>query len=165
MNKNKQIRGGGRRERQKGQALVETALIFMAVLGTVVFILDIGHLTLMENFITERTREAARNAAVNNWTSSQVANYLVYNDPNSTLGNTNNVNGAQPGYMGLTTSEVTTTYEGTAGTPDYRVQVKVSGVSVFPIQLFNEWGLIGTGSFSAPPVVVTVPMQSAGSTS
>ena len=146
-----------RTRRQAGQSLVESALVFMTVLATIVFIIDCGHLMLMENFITERTREAARAAAVNNWTSSQIAAYLVYNDASSSA--------TGPGYMGLTTSEVTSTFLGTSGTPDYRIQVKVSGVSVFPVQLFSEWTLIGPGTFSAPPVVVTMPVQSQGSTS
>jgi len=140
---------------RRGQALVEAALVMMTVMATMLFIFDTAHLMLMQNFITERTREAARAAAVNNWTNDQIANYLVYNS----------TTGSGAGYMGLTTSEVTVNYLGTAGTPDYRVQVKVSGVPVFPVQLFTEWGLIGNGTYTAPPVVMTVPVQSDGSTS
>ena len=154
---NTSVKSGKRAHRQAGQSLVESALVVITVLATIVFIIDCGHLMLMENFITERVRETARAAAVNNWTTTQIGKFLVYNDANSTS------TGA--GYMGLTTSEVTASYLGTSGTPDYRVQVKVSGVSVFPVQLFSEWSLIGSGSFSAPPVVITMPVESAGSTS
>jgi len=51
----------------------------LTLVGMIVFIMDVGRMMMMEQFITERARVTVRQAAVNNWTATQVQNYLVYN--------------------------------------------------------------------------------------
>src|SRR5579864_2973064 len=93
---------GARRRRQRGAALVETALVLITLLGMILFILDMGRILLTEQFIAERARVGARNAVVNNWNSTDVANYV--NDTTTTA-----PSGNPPGFLGLLTSQVTLT--------------------------------------------------------
>src|SRR5574337_1644225 len=122
-----------RRARQKGSAMLETALVLLTVLSMIIFIMDMGRILLLQQFITARATATVRAAAVNNWTQTDVQNYLVYN---STSAPQNNGGAGQPapqegggyGFLGLQPSQVSFTTLGTAGTPDYRLQVQVSGV-------------------------------------
>ncbi len=68
-----------RKKNQKGASIVEAALVVLTLVGMIVFIMDVGRMMMMEQFITERARVTVRQAAVNNWTATQVQNYLVYN--------------------------------------------------------------------------------------
>src|SRR5579862_1263453 len=99
------------KRRQKGAAIVETALVTLTLVGMIVFVMDMGRLLLTEQFITERARTTARNAAVNNWDSTAVANYVVYN---STTAPANKNGVAQAGDLGLLASQVTYSTLGTA---------------------------------------------------
>ena len=132
--------------REKGAAMVEGALVMLSLLAMLLFIMDMGRILLMEQYIAYRAEATVRQAAVNNWTSADAQNYLVYND----------TSGSGPGLMGLTASEVSYTTVGTSGAPDYMVQVTVSGVPAF------EWIPFIAGRLALPSVVVTAPAQSLG---
>lgn len=136
---------------QKGQAMVESALVLTAILCMLIFILDMGRLLLTQQFIAERARAAARAAAVRNWTSTEVANYLVFNSSTAPPGVT-------VGMLGLKPSQVSFQKLGTAGASDYRLKIRVSGVQVLTFIPFMA------GTYTAAPVTVTVPTQSLGST-
>jgi Flp pilus assembly protein TadG len=143
-----------KRRVEKGSTMVESVLVLLTIVGMIIFIMDMGRLLLVQQFISERARTTVRAASVNNWTATQVANYLCYNSINAPSGGTSTT----PGYMGLTPSQVTYTLLGTAGTLDYRLQVKVSGVPMF------TWIPFITGQYTAAPVTVTFPAQSLGAT-
>lgn len=130
---------------------METALVLLTVVGMILFIMDIGRILLMQQFITERARNTVRNAVVNNWDATATKNYLVYN---STTAPDNN----PPGYLGLLTSQVSYSPLGTLGQPDYRLQVKVSGVPAL------TWIPYIAGRYTLPPITATAPAQSLGST-
>jgi Flp pilus assembly protein TadG len=134
---------------QKGATIVESALVFLTLMGMIIFIMDMGRMLLVQQFITERVRSTARQAAVNNWTATQVQNYVVYNSITAP-------NGGGPGYLGLLTSQVSYTTLNAAGTPDYSLQVMVSGVPVF------TWIPYMAGKYTAPPIFATMPAQSLG---
>ena len=106
---------------------------------------------LIQEWVGERTRATARAAAVNNWTSTQIANYLVYN-------NTTAPSGGGAGYLGLLTSQVSSSFLGSSSSPDYRLQVKVSGV---PVLTFIPYM---AKTYTLRPVVATMPTESLGST-
>ena len=145
-----------RRKNQKGAHIVESALVLLTLLGMIIFIMDMGRMLLTQQYVTERARTTARQASVNNWTATQVQNYLVYNTVTApSQGGANG--GASAGYMGLLPSQVSYTTLGTSGTPDYRLKVTVSGVPVL------SWIPGMAGKYTAPPVVATVPAQSLGS--
>lgn len=139
----------GLRHNQRGSAMVESALVFLVTMMTLIFVIDMGRMLVIQQFVTERVRQTARKAAVNNWTSTQVKNYLVYGSADAAAQST-------PGRMGLLPSQVTYQTLGTSGTPNHRVQVKVSGV---PAVLFIPRL---SGRYTLPAVVATVPAQSMG---
>ncbi len=116
----------------------------------ILFIMNMGWMLLLEQFITERARTTARAGAVNTWTSADAANFFVY-------GTTTAPHGGGPGYLGLLSSQVSYQALGSSDQSDYRVQVSVSGV---PAVMF--WMPYLAGSYALPPIHVTVPAQSLG---
>jgi Flp pilus assembly protein TadG len=142
-----------RKNREKGASLVESALVLVTVLGMILFILDMGRILLMQQFITARAQATVRQAVVNNWSAANVQNYLVYNSTTAPGGS------GTPGLLGLLPSQVSYTPLGTSGTPDYRLQVTVSGVPAF------TWIPFISGIYTLPTVVATAPAQSLGATS
>jgi Flp pilus assembly protein TadG len=140
-----------KKKKQRGAAMLETALVLITVLGMILGIMDMGRLLLIEQFITERTREGARNAVVNNWDQTAVQNYVVY-------GSTTAPSGGGPGFLGLTTSNVAFTSVPDSGIGDARYQVAVSGVK-FPVFIPYI-----AGNYTAPTITVTSPVQSQGAT-
>ncbi|MFM2125752.1 MAG: hypothetical protein RL328_2203 [Acidobacteriota bacterium] len=137
------------RRNQSGSALVESSLIFLVMMMTLIFVIDMGRMMVIQQFINERVRQTARKAVVNNWTTTQVKNYLVYGTADAAAQ-------TAPGRLGLLPSQVTYATLGTAGTSNYRVQVKVSGV---PAVLFIPKL---AGHYTLPSVTATVPAQSMG---
>lgn len=152
----KSIRPVRRGRREKGDTILETALVVLTMTAMITFVMDIGRVLLIEQFVTERARSTVREATVNSWSAATAANYLVYNS--ATAPASSGSAGAPAGFLGLQTSQVTYTPLGTAGTPDYRLQIKVSGVPLF---MWTPWL---AGQYTAPPVVVTMPAQSLGAT-
>jgi Flp pilus assembly protein TadG len=63
------------RSHQRGQAMVESALILLSLLMMILFILDMGRVLFLQQFITERARATARAASVNNWDEWKVRGY------------------------------------------------------------------------------------------
>lgn len=131
--------------------MVETALVLMTVIGMIIFIMDIGRILLIQQFISERARNTVRSAVVNNWDATDTKNYLVYNS-------TTAPDGGGAGYMGLETSQVSYQALGTLGQPDYRLQVKVTGVPVL------TWIPYIARSYTLAPITATAPGQSLGAT-
>jgi hypothetical protein len=141
----------GRLKTQKGANILESALVLLTVLGMFLFIMDMGRILLIQQFITERARATVRSAVVNNWTATATQNYLVYNS-------TTAPGGGGAGFMGLQTSNVTYQTLGTSGTPDYMLQVKVSGVPAV------TWIPYVSGTYTLAPITASMPAQSLGAT-
>lgn len=138
---------------QTGAAMLETALVLLTLLAMITFIMDMGRLLLVQQFITERARVTARTAALNNWGASDAANFFCYNSTTAPGGD-NTV----PGYMGVLPSQVTYQTLGSSTSPDYRLQVVVSGIPMF------TWIPYIAGQYTAPPITVTTAAQSLGAT-
>lgn len=153
-NQNKQTRA--RKKRQRGAALLETALVFTVALSMIVFIVDMGRILLTQQFIAERARVGVRNAVVNNWDATAVANYVAYGSTTAPTGT--DQNSTPPGFLGLTPSEVTLTTYADSGIGDARYKVTVQGV-----QLFTFIPYIA-GNYHAPAVTATAAVQSQGAT-
>jgi hypothetical protein len=141
----------GRRKNQKGANILESALVLLTVLGMFLFIMDMGRILLIQQFITERTRATVRSAVVNNWNAAATQNYLVYNS-------TTAPNGGGAGFLGLQTSNVTYQTLGTAGATDYMLQVKVSGVPAV------TWIPYISKTYTLAPITAAMPAQSLGAT-
>lgn len=149
--KNQNTKAQARKKRQRGAALVETALVFTVALGMVLFIVDMGRILLTQQYISERAQVAVRSAVVNNWDSTTVANYVVYGSPSAP-------SDGGAGLMGLTTSEVTFNAFADSGIGDARYQVVVQGVPMF------TWIPYIAGRYTAPTITATAPVQSQGAT-
>jgi len=145
--KNNSIRR--RTKNQRGSSMVEGALVLLTMLAMIIFILDMGRILLIQQYITERARTTVRNAVVNNWDSTKAANYLVYNT-------TTAPSGGGAGFMGLLTSQVT--YSTLGSNDSARVQVKVSGVPALVLIPFIS------GTYTLAPITASLPSQSLGST-
>ena len=105
---------------QRGQAVVESALIMLIFLPVLIGILDFGQFLYFHQSLTERARAAARYGAVHTYSGgSDSANVAVYNDPAGTA------NGATALLPDLTTGIVSATLSG-AGTDDARITVTIS---------------------------------------
>ena len=142
-------RNTARRKNQKGANILESALVLLTMLGMILFIMDMGRILLIQQFITERARAAVRSAVVNNWSATATKNYLVYNS-------TTAPNGGGAGFLGLQTSNVTYQTLGTSGTPDYMIQVKVSGIQA------TTWIPYISGAYTLAPITFAMPAQSLG---
>jgi len=155
INKSRNTKIQDRKKRQRGAALVETALVFTSALAMIVFIVDMGRILLTQQFIAERARVGVRNAVVNNWDSTAVANYVVYGSTTAPPASGGSV---PPGFLGMTTSEVTLHTYPDSGIGDARYQVTVTGVPMF------TWIPYMAGKYYSPTIIATAPVQSQGAT-
>ncbi len=156
----KGMKQGMKRRRQRGAALVETALVLTTLLGMILFIVDMGRVLLIQQFIGERARLGVRSAVVNNWDASQVANYVVYGNPGAPQdgGSNDQSSPAQPGLLGLLPSQVTFTAYPDSGVNDARYQVTIQGVPLF------TWVPFIAGRYNTPAVTPTMPVETLGAT-
>lgn len=113
------------RKNQRGQAMLESALIMMIFLPMLIGILDFAQFLYFHQAIAERTRAAARYGAVHTFTDgSDIVNVAIYNDP---AGTANGATALVPnltataGQNGTVTATLTD-----AGTDDARVRVTVT---------------------------------------
>jgi len=84
---------------RRGAVLIEATLVVMTFLVMCIGILDLGQFLYRQESLAERVRAVSRTAVVRNYTTNQVVNAIVYNDPASTS--------TGPGFLGLTRSNVT----------------------------------------------------------
>ena len=137
--------------------MLETALVLSTLLGMIIFVMDMGRMLLWQQFFMERARTGVRNAVVNNWDSTSVANYVCYGTttaPALSPGDTSEA----PGYLGLVPSEVTFNSIADSGANDARYQVIIQGVDMF------SWIPGMAGRYRAAPLIATMPVESAGAT-
>jgi Flp pilus assembly protein TadG len=97
------------RSRRRGQSLVESALILLVAISTVIAILDFSQLLFTHQLLVERTRAALRWGMINKWdgTGDKIASMVLYGRPTG---------GTGAGVLGLTRSNVRVTL--TPGTVD-----------------------------------------------
>jgi hypothetical protein len=111
------------RRRQRGQALVESALIFVVFFAFVIGLLDIGQMMFLHQTLVERARNAARWGAINAYDQVSIQNLVLY-------GKTSPAFTDRP-FWNLSASNVTVNNPGCGPTPkiDCRITVVVSGYS------------------------------------
>jgi len=137
-----------RKQRQRGNAVLESALVLLTLLTSILFVTDVGRLMLFQQFYEERARTGVRSAIVNNWTNSQLQNFIVYGTTTA---------GTGTGFLGLNTGNVAVTTLGTDGSSTYTLKVTISGIQMF------AWFPMAS-SYTAAPVVAIMPYQSQGVT-
>ena len=114
-----------RREKQRGQAVVEAALIMLVAIPALVGTMDFGQLIYYHQPLTERVRAASRWGAVNTFNATSIANVAIYNDP------AGSANGATPQLPYLQTSDSSadayvSAALSDAGTENARVRVTIT---------------------------------------
>ncbi len=97
------------RNRRRGQSLIESALILVGAISTIIAILDFSQLLFTHQLLVERTRAALRWGMINKWdgTGDKIASMVLYGKPTG---------GTGAGALGLTRSNVRVTL--TPGTVD-----------------------------------------------
>src|SRR3954466_2492017 len=94
----RQLRNG-----QRGQAMLESALVLLIFVPVLMGIADFGQFIYFHSSLTERARAASRYGAVHTYTDgTAIQNVAVYNDPSP-------ADGTKPLLPYLTTSLVTAT--------------------------------------------------------
>ncbi len=133
-----------RRKGQHGQAILESALVMITTLCTILFIVDISRLLFYKQYFAERARYGARWASVNTASETNVKNVVCYNS----------TTGTGTGYFGLAPSNVSVTYDNVNGF----VTVSISGFQTITLIPFIA------GNFTIPATTVTMSQQSMGQT-
>jgi len=112
-----------KRRRLRGQSLVETALVLLPFVLTLLGAFDVGQVLFLHATLHERARAGVRYAVVHGYDAPTVQNFVVYNSATP----------AGPRLFGLQTSMVTVTrYD--LGTGNDRIEVKISN---YPMRFFS----------------------------
>ena len=120
--------------RQRGQAMIESALILMIFVPVLLGIADFGQVLYLHTSLTERARAAARYGAAHTYTDgTAIKNVAVYNDSNPAAG-------TAPLLPNLTTDLVTATLDD-AGTDSARITVTITS---YPFNFISGFMLQST---------------------
>ena len=131
-----------RRARQKGSALVESALLGIIFFAMLVATFDFGQFLFVHQALVERTRSAARWGMVNGGTDIDgTRNMVLYNQPTA---------GTNP-FFGMTASNVTVTTSD-LNTDNARLTVKVDNYAYKMISPYIA------GTYTGPGITVSVPL-------
>lgn len=131
---------------QRGNAMVEGALIFGAFMMMLIGVADFAQFLFVHNGITDRVRTAARYGAANTPVdTAAVKNVVLYGRPALGSGVTMNAS------FNLTPEMVDVQVLG-AGTDDNRVQVKVTNYRYFMLSP------LVFGTYTGPAITATIPL-------
>jgi Flp pilus assembly protein TadG len=135
-----------RRTNQRGQAMLESALVMLIFLPVLFGIMDFGQFFYLHQSLTERIRAAARYGAVHTFTDgSDIVNVAIYNDPTGTA---NGATAILPNLSsGATCNGCVSAALTGAGTEDARIQVKINK---YPYSF-----LIIPSSLNPPTITIT----------
>jgi hypothetical protein len=138
-----------RRQNQKGNALVESALVLGIFVFVLVGIVDFAQILHVHQSLVERVRSVARTAVVQNLTVDQIRDRIVYGQ---TMNDSTTPDVMPAGFMGLRREHVTVqildrTYN------EHRLVVDVNGV---PIIILSPL-IYGQGRNL--PLRITIPLE------
>ncbi len=141
---------------QRGQSLVEAALVLFVFLSFLLGIADCGQVLFAHQALVERARSAARWAVVHDWQGPEpIVNLVLYGQTQEPPAL---INHEAAGYLGMTAANVRVTYQ--PPTPD-RPDDGMLTVAVvnFESHLYSPW--ISRVLVSSRPVLVSCPMAAA----
>jgi len=118
-------RSAMKRRGERGQSLVESALVLAAFLGLVLGIVDVGQLLFERQTLAERVHQASRWGAIHRYDPQAIRNVVLY-------GTAQPSEGAAP-VFGLSGSSVQVADPGCPG-PDCRVTVSIPGRGVRSVE-------------------------------
>jgi len=107
--------------RERGQSLVETALILAAFLSLLLGMGFAGQSLFIKQTLTERTQEAARWGAVNRYDVNAMRSLVLYGNASAA---SNSAASNSDGFDGLTANDVVVSNPGCPG-PDCRITVAI----------------------------------------
>ncbi len=166
-----------RKKKQKGQALIEGALVGFAFTLAIIFVLEIGRYMLFIGYFTERARAGARYAAVVNYNADTIRNYIAYNSATmpTSVTNTETSNsgtGSNSSGSGSSGSGTTIIPTGLFGLKPEMISVArydegketdrlTVSISNYPLSLFVP---LLPAQWTLRPFKVTIPAESMGAT-
>jgi len=150
-----------RRDRRRGQALVEASLLLLVFFVIMIGLLDLGQMLFLHQTLSERAQNAVRWGVTNNYDPTSITNLVLY-------GKTSPGDHDQP-FWGLSTSNVTVTNPGCGPNPniDCRVTIVVSGYTynLFSAAIIGKFfGGSGNVSHSGQTIQVSLPSELANAT-
>jgi len=135
----------GKSRRRRGQALVESALVALVFLVTLIGIFDLGQVLFVHQTFVERVRSSARYAVVNTFNETAFKNMVLYNQTTVPEGRTS-------GIFGLTQAQVSVTqYD--VNTNDHRIVVAINN---YPYRLFSP---LIAGYFTGRGIIISLPSE------
>jgi hypothetical protein len=139
---------GGTGNSERGSAVVEASLTLMLFVVLLFSIFDFGFALFLHQTFVHQARAGARYGAVcvagpAACTTAEIKNMVLYN----------RTSGAGKGVLGLEPAAVQVARAGTAGLPDDRIVVTISGYSF--ITLTPGWA----GSHTGIPITVAMPVE------
>jgi hypothetical protein len=137
------IKHPANQKRERGSVIVEATLTLLLFLTMVFSLFDFGFSLFLHQTFVSQARMGARYGAINPGDMTAVKNMVLYN---STSGSGN-------GVMGLSPSAVAVTRAGTAGGPDDRITVVISGYTF--TFLTPGW----SGQKTGKPITVSIPVE------
>ena len=130
---------------QRGQGVVEAALVTLVFVATLIGILDLGQVLFVHQTFAARVRAATRYGVVRTYDENAIRNMVLYGQPAAPVG-------ATSGTFGLDASMVTVS-RADAGTNEERIVVTIQN---YPYKLFSPWiGRVFTGR----PLVASLPVE------
>ena len=150
-----------KRNRRRGQALLEASLLFLVFFVMMIGLLDLGQMLFLHQALVERTQQAVRWGVTNNYDPTSITNLVLY-------ANTSPAQTDSP-FWGLSTSNVTVTNPGCGPNPniDCRVTVVVSGYTynLFSAAIIGKYfGGSGNASYNGQTITVSLPSELANAT-
>jgi hypothetical protein len=133
------------RNRRRGAATIEASLILPLFLIFWFGIIDLGIAFFMREAIVRQVHEAARYAVVNDYNTTKIAQVLLHNNPNSTLGGT--------AWFSLRAPTITIQLAGAAASNDRRVVISISDYQWFHFTPFFA------GTYLGRPITVSMPVE------
>lgn len=133
----------------RGSAMVEGALVITLMVITLIGIVDVGQVMMFHQALNERVRAAARYAVVNSYSNTSIKNIVLYGLPNPGAG-------AKP--LLLLKDSMVTTELVEPESLQARIVVRITN---YPFNFFTP---LLSGSYSARPIVITMPAESMGAT-
>ncbi len=138
------------KRRDRGQNLVEAALVLLVFFALLFAVIDCGQVLVAHQALVERVRAAMRWGVVRPWdgTGEQVANLILYNQSEEPRA-------AREGYLGLTRENVQVRYAPAvpARPDDERLTVAIVN---YHYRFMSPW--VAQGFINPRPVMMSAPM-------
>jgi len=137
--------GDGTARATRGQSLVESALVALVFLVTLIGVFDLGQIFFIHQTFVERVRNAARYGVVNTFNEAAFKNMVLYNQTTVPEGKTS-------GLFGLTADQVSVS-ELASGTTEHRIVVAITS---YPYRFFSP---LIAGVFSGHTITISLPSE------